>query len=93
MIDVVIIFAMIVIAISMMFCVYRLVVGPCVADRVLALDTIGINLVAMVIMFSMYQDTQVYLDVPLIIAILAFLGTISMSKFIVGGGLVDRNRN
>ena len=84
------VFAMICIAISMAFCVYRLVKGPCVADRVVALDTIGINLIGMVLVFSINQNTQVYLDVPLVIGIIAFLGTVSMAKFIVGGGLLDR---
>lgn len=85
--------AMIMIAISMAFCAYRLVKGPCVADRVVSLDTIGINLIAMVLVFSINQNTQVYLDVPLVIAIIAFLGTVSMAKFIVGGGILDRNRD
>lgn len=51
------------------------------------------NLVAIVALLSMFYDTHAFLDVILLIALLAFIGTVSFAKFIEKGKVIDRERD
>ncbi|EUJ32411.1 monovalent cation/H+ antiporter subunit F [Listeria floridensis FSL S10-1187] len=80
-------------SISTFLYLYRILKGPTTSDKVIALDSIGMNLVAIVAMLSMFYKTNAYLDVILLIALLAFIGTVSFSKFIEKGKVIDRERD
>lgn len=69
---------------------YRVVKGPSMPDRVVALDTIGVNLLSMVAIISILFDTTAYLEVILILGILSFVGTIAFSKFLERGVIIGR---
>lgn len=71
----------------------RIVLGPSMADRVLALDVIGVNLIATIGVISVVLNTTAFLEVILILGILSFIGTIAYSKFIERGVIVERKRN
>lgn len=73
--------------------VYRLIKGPTPADRVIALDTIGITMIALVAVLSMYLKTSAFLEVILLIGILTFIGTVAFAKFIERGVVLDRERD
>lgn len=72
-------------SISTFLYLYRILKGPTTSDKVVALDSIGMNLVAIVALLSMFYDTHAFLDVILLIALLAFIGTVSFAKFIEKG--------
>ncbi|MEG6522290.1 Na(+)/H(+) antiporter subunit F1 [Desulfotomaculum sp. 1211_IL3151] len=72
---------------------YRVIKGPSLPDRVVALDTIGINIIAGVAIFSILLNTSAFFDVILLIGILSFIGTISLSKFIERGYIIDYKRD
>ncbi|MGF7183953.1 multisubunit Na+/H+ antiporter MnhF subunit [Desulfitispora alkaliphila] len=93
MLDMILNIGMIAVAVSIAACFYRVAVGPSLPDRVIALDTIGINIVAMISLFSLKHATQMYLDVILVIAILAFMGTVAISKFMEEGVIIDRDNS
>lgn len=76
-------------AVSVAMCLYRLLRGPSVPDRALALDTLAINLAAMIVLLAIRYGTEMYLDAVLVIAILGFLGTVAVSKFLLKGGIID----
>jgi multicomponent Na+:H+ antiporter subunit F len=59
------------------------------ADRVVALDTIGINLIGFIGLLMIMQNTILYAEALLIIAILAFISTLSFAKFLEGGIVID----
>ncbi|EUJ18037.1 Na(+)/H(+) antiporter subunit F1 [Listeria kieliensis] len=80
-------------SISTFLYLYRILKGPTTSDKVIALDSIGMNLVAIVALLSMFYRTNAYLDVILLIALLAFIGTVSFSKFIEKGKVIDRERD
>ncbi|WP_064641158.1 monovalent cation/H+ antiporter complex subunit F, partial [Paenibacillus sp. AD87] len=61
--------------------------GPSMADRITALDTIGINVIAIVAVLSMMLHTQAYLDIILLIGILAFLSTVAFARYIERGAV------
>lgn len=73
--------------------VYRIIIGPSLPDRVVALDMIGVMLVSSIAIISVLQGTKAYLEVILILAILAFISTIAFSKYIERGVIVERKRN
>lgn len=71
--------------ISIAICAWRLVKGPSLPDRVAALDTIGINLLAMVAVLSILFKTQAFIEYILLIGILSFIGTMALARYIERG--------
>lgn len=80
-------------SISTFLYLYRMLKGPTTSDKAVALDSTGMNLVAIVALLSIFYDTDAYLDVILLIALLAFIGTISYAKFIEKGKVIERERD
>ncbi len=80
-----------------MFCValllscWRLLVGPDVLDRVLALDTLYVNALAIVVLLGLKFRTQVYFEAALVIAMLGFVGTVVTARFVSRGDIVDHD--
>lgn len=70
---------------SIAICAWRLVKGPSLPDRVAALDTIGINLLAMVAVLSILFKTQAFIEYILLIGILSFIGTMALARYIERG--------
>lgn len=93
MFEIVLNISLVIIAISAVLSSYRVFIGPSLPDRIIALDTIGINIIGLVAILSVVLDTQAFLDIILLIGILAFIGTISFSKFLERGEVIERNRN
>ena len=81
------------VSLSMLGLIYRVIKGPSIPDRVVALDAIGINLIAIVALVSMLLDTFAFLEVILLLGILAFLGTVAFSKFLEKGEIIERDRD
>ena len=69
--------------------VYRLLRGPGLADRILALDTLYINSLALLILVGIHFRTAVFFEAALVIAALGFVGTVALSKFVVRGDIVE----
>ncbi len=82
-----------ILSVSILGSLFRVLKGPSMPDRVIALDTIGINLIAIVAIVSIMLRTQAYLEIILLIGILAFLGTIAFSKYMERGVVIESNRN
>ncbi|PSL32911.1 multisubunit sodium/proton antiporter MrpF subunit [Planomicrobium soli] len=72
---------------------FRLVKGPTVADRVVALDAIGISLVSIIALLSLIMGTAFFLEIILLLSILSFIGTAAFAKFIERGEIFDRDHN
>jgi multicomponent Na+:H+ antiporter subunit F len=72
---------------------YRLIKGPSVPDRVIALDAMGINLIAIVALASIVMDTSAYLEAILLLGILSFIGTVAFAKFLEKGEIIEDDRN
>lgn len=85
--------ALVLFAIAIGIAVLRIILGPSMPDRVLALDVIGVNLIASIAVFSVMFNTKAFLEVILILGILSFIGTIAYSKFVERGVIVERKRD
>ncbi len=73
--------------------VYRLIKGPSTPDRVVALDAIGINLIALIALLSISLDTSAYLEAILLRAIVTFIGTTAFSKILEKEDIIEHDRN
>lgn len=69
--------------------VYRLVKGPDISDRVLALDTLYINVLAIIILFGIWLATDVFFEASLFIAVTGFVGTVALGKHMLHGEIID----
>lgn len=85
--------ALVLFAIAIGIAVLRIILGPSMPDRVLALDVIGVNLIASIAVFSVMLNTKAFLEVILILGILSFIGTIAYAKFVERGVIVERKRD
>lgn len=85
--------SLIIIAIATMGLVYRVVKGPSTADRVMALDAIGINLIAITAIMCVLLRTDGFFEVILLLGVISFVGTIAFSKFLEKGEIIDHDRN
>lgn len=80
-----------------MFCIalllscWRLLAGPDVLDRVLALDTLYVNALALVVLLGLKFRTQVYFEAALVIAMLGFVGTVVTARFVSRGDIVHHD--
>lgn len=83
----------ILISLSMLAFIYRLIKGPSVPDRVVALDSLGVALICMIGMISILAGTSFFLEIILLLAILAFIGTVAFSKFLEKGEIIQRDNN
>jgi multicomponent K+:H+ antiporter subunit F len=68
---------------------WRLFRGPGLPDRILALDTLYINTLALLVLLGIQQDSTVYFEVALLIGLFGFIGTVVLSKFLLRGEIVE----
>lgn len=92
MIETILTISLILFGISIAITFMRIVLGPTFPDRVIAMDVIGVNIISSIAIISIFMGTKAYLDVILILAILAFISTVAFSKFIERGVIIERKR-
>lgn len=76
-------------ALSLVLVLVRMVRGPATIDRVLALDTLAMNFVAMLVVLSLRFETDLYFEAVLVLAVLAFVGTTAISKYLMRGRIIE----
>ncbi|TMP79906.1 K+/H+ antiporter subunit F, partial [Pseudoalteromonas ruthenica] len=63
--------------------------GPSVPDRILALDTMYINSIALIILYGMSMGTALYFEAALLIAMLGFVSTVAVCKYLLRGDIIE----
>jgi multicomponent K+:H+ antiporter subunit F len=81
--------ALVGLAVSIALCLYRLLIGPAVVDRLLALDTITTNVLAVLVVLSIRFGSDVYLDSVIVLALLGFVGTVTIAKALMRGRIIE----
>jgi multicomponent K+:H+ antiporter subunit F len=69
--------------------VWRLVWGPDEPDRILALDTLYINTIALLVLLGLLLGSALYFEAALLIALLGFVGTVALCKFLLRGDIIE----
>ncbi len=89
MLDFALIVALVALAIGQVLSMVRLFIGPTTGDRILALDTMVINALGLVILLGIHQGFKVYFEVALLIAMLGFVSTVALARFILRGDIIE----
>lgn len=89
MLEIAISIAFLLISIAFILSAIRLVKGPSLPDRILALDTLYINSIALLILLGIHLSSMLYFEAALLIALMGFVGTIALSKYLLRGDIVE----
>ena len=68
---------------------WRLLAGPSKPDRILALDTLYVNTVALLVLLGINLGSNLYFEAALLIAMIGFVGTVALSKFLTRGDIIE----
>ena len=82
-------FAFACLSLAVLLNLYRLLAGPTPGDRILSLDTMVINTIALIILFGIHQSTTLYFEAALLLAMVGFVSTVAYCKFILRGDIVE----
>jgi multicomponent Na+:H+ antiporter subunit F len=77
----------VVVMVATFFCLYRAVVGPSEADRVVSINIIGTKTVVIISLVSLVFHQEFFLDVALVYALISFIATIGIAKYMEKGAL------
>ncbi|EIU3495636.1 K+/H+ antiporter subunit F [Pseudomonas aeruginosa] len=67
----------------------RLGKGPCLPDRALALDTLYVNAIALLVLYGIWRDSDLFFEAALLIAVLGFVGTVAVAKYMLRGDIIE----
>lgn len=81
--------ALAMLALAMLLCLFRLLRGPSMADRVLALDTLYINSLAGLMVAGVRLDDPTFFDAAIVIGMLGFIGTVAFAKYMLRGDIIE----
>ncbi|MDP4097218.1 Na(+)/H(+) antiporter subunit F1 [Paenibacillus sp. P96] len=89
MMDGLLIASLVTMSLAVLGCLVRLLLGPSMADRITALDTIGIIILSMIAVLSMLLETKAFMDIILLLGILTFIGTTAFARYIERGVVIE----
>jgi multicomponent K+:H+ antiporter subunit F len=89
MIEIALIVGMHAVGLAMLLALWRLLRGPTQADRILAMDTLSVSGIAQLVLFGMWMKTEIYFEAALIIAMLGFVSTVVLSKYLMRRDIVE----
>lgn len=81
--------ALILVAAAMALSFWRLLRGPSAPDRILALDTLYIDAIALLVLFGIHRSSTLYFEAALLIALLGFVGTVALCKYLLRGDIIE----
>lgn len=81
--------ALVTLALGQIMSMVRLMIGPTTGDRILALDTMVINALGLVVVLGIQQGVKVYFEVTLLIAMLGFVSSVALARFILRGDIIE----
>ena len=82
-------FAQISWGVAMICAAYRILCGPRAQDRVLGLDTLYVNAMLMLLVFGIKSGSTLYFEMALVVALLGFVGTVALAKFLLRGEVIE----
>ena len=76
-------------ALALLLNAWRLFQGPSLPDRILALDTLYINALALLVVVGIQLRSSVFFEVAMLIGLMGFIGTVVLSKFLIRGDVIE----
>ncbi|EXJ17071.1 K+/H+ antiporter subunit F [Imhoffiella purpurea] len=68
---------------------WRLLSGPEKPDRILALDTLYVNAIALLVLIGIQRNSSLYFEAALLIAMMGFVGTVALCKYLLRGDIIE----
>lgn len=89
MLNIVLMVVSVLVGIALVLNTIRLLIGPSTADRILALDTLYINSIALIVLLGLYFASDMYFESALLIAMLGFVSTAALAKYLLRGDIIE----
>lgn len=89
MLSLVIPLCLVLIGLAVLLTLARLFKGPDLPDRILALDTLYINAIALIVLFGMWLGSNIVFEAALLIALMGFVGTVAVAKYLLRGDIIE----
>ncbi|MFN3994527.1 MAG: K+/H+ antiporter subunit F [Tabrizicola flagellatus] len=77
------------IALAFVLNIWRLFTAPTLTDRIVTLDTMAINALALVVLYGIHAGTGLYVEVSVLLSLTGFLGTVAYCKFLLRGSIIE----
>ncbi|MGL4234669.1 K+/H+ antiporter subunit F [Tabrizicola sp.] len=77
------------IALSLILNLVRLFTAPTLPDRILTLDTMAVNAIALIVLYGIWAGTGLYLEIAVIFALTGFVGTVAYCKYLLRGSIIE----
>ena len=89
MLDIAIVAVAVMLSTALVLNLWRLIIGPHIVDRILALDSMYINSIALILLFGIYNQTPLYFEAALLIAMLGFVSSVAFGKYLLRGDIIE----
>ncbi|MBO6789465.1 MAG: K+/H+ antiporter subunit F [Dinoroseobacter sp.] len=89
MIEAALLFCAICYSVALLINLWRIASGPDSADRILALDTMVINVIALLVLYGIWRGTTVYFEAAMLIAMVGFVSTVAYCRYILRGDIIE----
>ncbi|MDY6980393.1 MAG: K+/H+ antiporter subunit F [Pseudomonadota bacterium] len=77
------------VSVAVLLNLWRLLFGPDMPDRILALDTLYVNTIALLVLFGIHSASNIYFEAALLIALMGFVGTVALCKYLLRGDIIE----
>jgi multicomponent K+:H+ antiporter subunit F len=75
--------------VALLVTLWRIIRGPDATDRILALDTMVINVIALIVLYGIATGTGVYFEAAILIAMVGFVSTVAYCRFLLRGDIIE----
>jgi multicomponent K+:H+ antiporter subunit F len=82
-------FMILCIALALVLNLWRLFTAPTVTDRILTLDTMTVNMLALVILYGVWGGSHLYLEAAVLLALTSFVGTVAYCRYLLRGSIIE----
>lgn len=89
MIEFALLFAAVAYGLALVMDLWRIAVGPDDADRILALDTMVINAIALLVLYGVWRGTAIYFEAAMLVAMVGFVSTVAYCRFLLRGDIIE----
>lgn len=89
MISIAVVIALAAVGLAVVLALYRMVRGPAPSDRVLALDTLSYNAIALLMLAGIFFEQDSYFAAALVIAMLGFISTVALAMYLLRGEVIE----
>jgi multicomponent K+:H+ antiporter subunit F len=75
--------------VALLLDLWRIAMGPDAAVRILALDTMVINVIALLVLYGIWRGTAVYFEAAILVAMVGFVSTVAYCRFLLRGDIIE----